>query len=100
MGDADNAVEQGFGILDVGGLGGDVASVFDLVATSCPTDALGVGLFGSIGAYNTYVSQLLISRNILFIDEEQRVGARGHVLAGSQSSLKHATNFIGVGSMP
>jgi hypothetical protein len=99
IGGADNAVEQAFGSLDVGGLGGDIASIFGLVATSCPTDSLGVGLFGSIGAYDTYVGRFLVFRNVLLIDEEQRVGAGGHVGLGSKS-LEHATNFIGVGSLP
>jgi hypothetical protein len=40
LGGADNAVEQAFGSLDISGLGGDVASIFDFVATSCPTDSL------------------------------------------------------------
>jgi hypothetical protein len=60
-------------------LGGDVASVFNLVATSCPTDSLGVGLFGSIGAYNTYLNRFLVFGKFFFINEEQRAGARWHV---------------------
>jgi hypothetical protein len=45
----------------------------------------GVGLFGSIGAYDTYVGRFLVFRNVLFINEEQRVGAGGHVAVGSKS---------------
>ncbi len=54
--------------MDVGGLGGDVASVFGLVATSCPTDSLGVGPFEPIGAYNMCVGRFLVFRNVLFIN--------------------------------
>ena len=74
-----NAVEEALGSLDVGGLGGDIASVFDFVTPSSPVYAFWVGLLGAIGANDADIGWFFVFGDVLFVNEKQGVGAFGHV---------------------
>ena len=55
FGGADDAVKEAFGSLNVSGLGGDIAGVFNFVAASGPADVLGIRLLGTISTDDTDV---------------------------------------------